>query len=44
MTLVVAATRSLIPAMVFHSLIDSGGGVVAYTIIRPRRNEAVGDA
>jgi membrane protease YdiL (CAAX protease family) len=44
MTLTVAATRSLIPAMIFHALIDIGGGVVAYTIIRPRRSEAVAEA
>ena len=40
MTLVVAATHSLIPAMVLHALIDIGGGVVAYTIIKPRASEA----
>lgn len=37
MTLVVAATRSLIPAMVLHAIIDIGGGVVTYTILKPRR-------
>jgi membrane protease YdiL (CAAX protease family) len=36
MTLIVAATRSLIPAMVLHAVIDIGGGVVAYTILKPR--------
>jgi membrane protease YdiL (CAAX protease family) len=40
MTLIVAATRSLIPAMVMHAVIDIGGGVVAYTIIKPRREAA----
>jgi len=44
MTLIVAATHSLIPAMVCHALIDIGGGVVAYTIIKPRASEAAAQA
>jgi membrane protease YdiL (CAAX protease family) len=44
MTLVVVATRSLIPAMVLHALIDIGGGVVAYTIVKPRRSDAPAEA
>ena len=37
MTLVVFVTHSLIPAMVLHTVIDIGGGVVTYTILKPRR-------
>jgi CAAX protease family protein len=40
MTLIVAATHSLIPAVVMHAVIDIGGGVVAYTIIKPRASDA----
>lgn len=34
MVLVVAATRSLVPAMVLHALIDVGSGVVTWTALR----------
>lgn len=37
MTLIVAVTHSLIPAMVLHAVIDIGGGVVTYTVLKPRR-------
>jgi membrane protease YdiL (CAAX protease family) len=37
MTLIVAVTHSLIPAMVLHAVIDIGGGVVTYTILKPRK-------
>jgi len=40
MTLIVFATHSLIPAMVLHVVIDIGGGVVAYTVLKPRRESA----
>jgi membrane protease YdiL (CAAX protease family) len=34
MTLVVAGTRSLVPAMVLHAIIDIGGGVVTWMVWR----------
>jgi len=40
MTLIVAATRSLLPAMVVHAIIDIGGGLVTYTILKPGAGEA----
>lgn len=40
MTLVVFITRSLIPAMVLHAIIDISGGVVTYTILKPRASDA----
>jgi uncharacterized protein len=36
-TLIVAITHSLIPAIVLHAVTDIGGGVVTYTILKPRR-------
>ena len=40
LTLVVAATHSLIPAMVLHALIDIGGGMVTFAILKPRAEAA----
>ena len=40
MTLIVFVTHSLIPVMVLHVVIDIGGGVVAYTVLKPRRESA----
>lgn len=40
MTLVVFLTKSLIPAMVLHTVVDIGGGVVTYTILKSRREAA----
>jgi membrane protease YdiL (CAAX protease family) len=34
MTLVVAGTRSLMPAMALHAIIDIGGGVVTWMVWR----------
>jgi membrane protease YdiL (CAAX protease family) len=39
-TLIVAATHSLIPAMVIHAILDIGGGVVSYTVLKSRASEA----
>jgi hypothetical protein len=34
LTLVVAATRSLLPAMALHALIDVGSGLATWTVLR----------
>src|SRR5262249_22991208 len=44
-TLVVAATRSLFPAIALHALMDAGNGLVFWIALReePLQNDALGD-